>query len=108
PRVIDGKLLKYETPSKSRMVLDVPPVVLPNLRDPSIPLFITEGARKADAGASAGLCSIALLGVWNWRGTNEQGGKMALADWESIALNGREVYIVFDSDVMTKPPVNLA
>jgi putative DNA primase/helicase len=46
-----------------------------------------------------------LLGVWNWRGTNEHGGKVALPDWESIALNDRVVYIAFDSDVMTKPPV---
>ena len=47
---------------------------------------------------SKGLCCIALLGVWSWRETNEHGGKTALPDWELIALNGRDVYITFDSD----------
>jgi hypothetical protein len=43
--------------------------------------------------------------VWNWRGTNEHGGKTALPEWEYVALNDRDVYIVFDSDVMLKPQV---
>jgi hypothetical protein len=32
----------------------------------------------------------------------------ALAEWDYIALNDREVYIVFDSDVMIKPQVHKA
>jgi hypothetical protein len=108
PRVEKGKPVKYETLAGSRMTLDVPPSIRGQLGDPSIPLWITEGIRKADASVSAGLCCIALLGVWNWRGTNDRGGKVALPDWESIALNGRVVYIAFDSDVMTKPPVRQA
>jgi hypothetical protein len=71
-------------------------------------LFVTEGARKADAAVSRELCCIDLLGVWNWRGTNEWGAKAALPDWDSIALNGRLVYIVFDSDVMLKVAVHTA
>lgn len=108
PRLRDGKPLKYETPSGSRMCLDVPPTVRQNLGDPCIPLFVTEGVRKADSAVSHGLCCIALLGVWNWRGTNELGGKTALPDWEKIALNGRRVYVAFDSDVMEKPQVAAA
>lgn len=106
PRIKDGKPLKYETPIGSRMVLDVPPRVQPHLGDPSRPLFVTEGARKADAAVAAGLDCVALLGVWNWRGTNADGGKVALPDWEAVALNGRPVYVVFDSDVMVKPAVH--
>ncbi len=101
----EGKLIKYETPQGSRMCLDVPPAARPFLGKPERPLFITEGIRKADAAVSKGLCCIALLGVWNWRGTNSDGGKVALSDWDYIALNDREVYIVFDSDVMQKPAV---
>ncbi|MGC4192906.1 MAG: DUF3854 domain-containing protein [Thermomicrobiales bacterium] len=108
PRIRDGKPLKYETPRGSHMVLDVPPGCRTLLGDPSIPLFITEGARKADAAASHDLCCIAVLGVWNWRGTNAQGGKVALPDFEVVALNGRDVYLVFDSDVVTKPAVRKA
>lgn len=108
PRVKDGKLLKYETPAGSRMVLDVSPPARAWLGDPARPVFVTEGARKADAAVSVGLCCVALLGVWNWRGMNEWGGKTVLADWEPIALKDRRVYIVFDSDVMEKRPVALA
>jgi len=108
PRIKDGKPLKYETPRGARMALDVPPAARSLLGNPQIPLFITEGIRKADSAASQELCCIALLGVWNWRGTNEFGGLTALPDWEYIDLRGREVYICFDSDVMTKPQVHKA
>lgn len=108
PRVVNGKPRKYETPAGSAMVLDVPPLARPWLGDPARPLFVTEGSRKADAAVSRGLCCIALLGVWNWRGTNDLGGKTALADWEHVHLKGREIYVVFDSDVMVKPEVHAA
>jgi hypothetical protein len=97
-----GKIVKYETPGKSRMVLDVPPTIRSLAGDPRTPLFITEGVRKADSAASLGLCCIGLLGVWNWRGTNHDGGKTVLPDWESIALRDRDVYIAFDSDATLK------
>lgn len=101
-----GKPIKYETAKGSRMVLDVPPRARRFLGDPTTPLWITEGIRKADSAVSNGIdCCLALLGVWNWRGGNADGGKVALPDWESIALNGRDVYIAFDSDVMTKREV---
>ena len=94
-----------ETPAGTKMVLDVHPSVRPMLGDSSVPLWITEGVKKADALVSRGCTAIALLGVWNWRGTNSHGGKVALADWESIALNNRKILICFDSDVMTKSEV---
>jgi hypothetical protein len=108
PRVKNGKPLKYETPLGNRCVLDVPPAVRAHLGDPARPLLITEGARKADAAVSAGLDCVALLGVWNWRGRNDDDGLVALVDWEYVALNGRQVYVVFDSDVMLKPAVHSA
>ncbi len=97
-----GKPVKYETPSGTRMVLDVHPFAREMLGSPSVPLFITEGIKKGDALVSRGLCTVALLGVWNWRGRNGDGGLTALAEWEYVALNDRVVYIVFDSDVMLK------
>src|SRR5262249_62400346 len=86
----------------------VPPAVPPRLGNPTLPLVVTEGARKADAAASVGLCCIAVAGVWNWRGTNDDGGTVALPDWEHVALNDRSVLLAFDSDVTTKPPVQAA
>ncbi len=107
PRVDkDGRVVKYETPSGSRMVLDVHPFARKMLGDPSVPLWITEGIRKADALVSRGLCVVTLLGVWGWRGRNGRGGLTALPEWEYAALNGdRRVHIVFDSDIMLKPEV---
>lgn len=106
PRSEDGRSLKYELPSGSRMVLDVPPGARAALDNPNVPLFITEGSRKADAAISVGLCCVSLIGVWCWRGTNEHGGKALLPDFEAIAFNGRDVFVVFDSDVMTKREVH--
>jgi hypothetical protein len=108
PRVLDGKIVKYETPKNSTIHIDVPPCVRQRLRDPAVPLFVTEGVKKADSAAGAGMCCIALLGVWNWRGKNDLGGLTALADWDLIALKGRQVHVVFDSDVTTKPAVRSA
>ena len=50
------------------------------LGDPSITLWNTEGIKKADAGASFGLCVIGLLGIWNWRGANA-----ACCSWTFVA-----------------------
>ena len=104
----DGKPLKYEMPRGQSVRIDCPPRCLTRLADPSIPLWVTEGIKKDDAMASRGLCTIALLGVWNFKGRNDKGGITLLADFDYIALNGRQVYIVFDSDVMTKPQVRAA
>jgi hypothetical protein len=90
------------------VALDVHPFCRESLADPGVPLFVTEGVKKGDALVSRGLCAVALIGVWNWRGTNEHGGKTALAEWESVALNARKVYVVFDSDVMEKREVHAA
>ena len=81
PRIKDGKPIKYETPTGTRMVLDVYPFAREMLGDPSVPLLITEGIKKGDALVSRGLCAMALLGVWNWRGRNQDGGLTALAEW---------------------------
>ena len=105
PRFDNGKARKYELPSGLQMRLDVPKRVRPELRNPNKDLFITEGSKKVDAAISQGLYCIGLLGVNGLRGRNEHGGITTLSDWEEIALNGRRVFIVFDSDVMTKLPV---
>jgi hypothetical protein len=103
-----GKALKYETVAGARMVIDVPPTARAKIGDPSVPLFVTEGVRKADSAVSRGLCCIDVLGVWNWRGTNADGGKTALGDWEAIALKERKVYLAFDSDYLEKMAVRQA
>jgi hypothetical protein len=108
PRLRDGKPVKYETPWQQRNGLDIPPGVVEMVADPTIPLWITEGVKKADCGALHGLCIVALSGVWNWLQTNAAGGKMALPEWHDIALNGRRVILGFDGDVARKPAVHRA
>ncbi len=109
----NGKPIKYETPQGVAPVLDIAPLTRADIDDPTKPLIITEGAKKADAAASQGLCAINLSGVHGFRGTNAKGGVTALPDWENIALKdrdgkGRMVFVAYDSDVTTKPQVESA
>ena len=108
PPIVSGRASKYLFPYGSKMVVDVPRRIRPYLGDPAIPLWVTEGSKKVDALISAGLIAVGLAGVWNWRGTNSHGGKVILPDFESIAFNGREIHVVFDSDVMMQESVRLA
>ena len=102
------KPIKYETPVGQKMRLDIHPFMRDRLNDATAPLWLTEGARKADAAVSIDLCCVALLGVWSWRGTRSDGMKGPLEDWDAIELDGREVYIAYDSDVMRNPSVQHA
>jgi putative DNA primase/helicase len=104
----DGRLGKYEVPTGEHLILDVHPSVQPLIGNPHEPLWITEGVPKADSLASRGVCAIALNGVRGYRGTNDHGGKVILPDWEHVALNGREVIVVYDSDIAWKPDVDRA
>lgn len=70
------------------------------LADKSIPIIITEGARKAGAGLTIGLPTISIPGVSTCR-------KMGrLHSWiEAFAGFGRTFYICFDADILHKRPV---
>lgn len=102
------RISKYLNPAGEGIRLDCPPRCKNDLGDPAVDLWITEGTKKADAGASHGLCVIALNGVWGFRGKNEFDAVTALADWEYVALKNRIVNIVFDSDAIRTPEVRKA
>ena len=108
PRVIKGKIVKYETPRGQANVLDIPRTVFDALRKGQQAVFVTEGARKADALASLGIPVLNICGVYGWRGRNDEGGYTALADWESISVKGSIFVLAFDSDILTKPEVHQA
>ncbi len=103
PRAIKGKPVKYETPAKSSLHLDVHPSQVERIKDASIPLWITEGVKKGDCLVGRGECAVALQGVWCW-----QKGGIPLPEWEEVRLWGRSVFVVFDSDVMVKSSVQAA
>lgn len=91
-----GKPIKYETPADSEVPIDCPPRCRKYLSDPEVPLYVTEGVKKADSAATQGLCCVALLGVWQFRNH----------DWDAIELRRRKVFVVFDSDSVENAHVN--
>lgn len=95
-----GKPIKYEAPRGSMPLLDVHPDAQPLLRDPAIPIWFTEGVKKADSAWSQGMPCVALPGVWMFLHD-----KMVVPDLDEIALNGRLARVIFDSDVTRKESV---
>jgi hypothetical protein len=106
-RAKDGKVteLRYLTPTGQHNRLDVNSLALDQVRDPSVPLWITEGARKADAAITAGLGCASLNGVYGWKTRLDDETSSPIGDLDAIPLDGREVVLAFDSDVMTKESV---
>jgi len=94
--------IKYENVPGSQVRADMPMRCVPNARNPSVDLWITEGAKKADALASHGACSINLNGVWGFKGKNEFGATSLLADFDLVAWKGRTVYLAYDSDLESR------
>jgi putative DNA primase/helicase len=99
PKNAAGKTCKYIA-SSGPGVIDVHPRNVERMVDPTVPLWITEGTKKADALTTRGQCAVSISGVYNWRSS---GG--TLGDWESICLKGREIMICFDSDAVQKKQV---
>lgn len=98
----EGKVVKYETPARSTSQLDVPRKARQWVRDPENSLWITEGIKKGDAGASQELAMVSITGVWNFRSKDVQ------AEFDQIPLKERTVYLAFDSDSRRNPNVRQA
>ncbi len=78
--------IKYESPSGSRVVIDLHPRMQDAALDPHTDLFITEGMKKADALTSRGLCTMGLVGVWNWA-VSKTRCEVPLPDWDYVPLD---------------------
>jgi predicted P-loop ATPase len=99
PRIeANGKERKYLNPRDTPTRIDCHPRCHDLIRDAGTFLWCTEGVAKGDALVSHGACALAFLGVQNWRG----------AEWADVQLKGREIGIVYDSDVMVKQDVQRA
>ncbi|HZN75692.1 MAG TPA: phage/plasmid primase, P4 family [Micromonosporaceae bacterium] len=96
----DGKPRRYASVKGHANRLDVHPRNRDRIVDPTVPLWITEGVKKADSLTSRGCCVVALTGVFNWRGQ-----LATLGDWEDVPLRGRQVIVCFDADARTKKNV---
>lgn len=93
--------IKYESPAGGSARIDMPLCCKDSINNPDISLFVTEGAKKADALATRGVCAINLNGVWGFKGKNDFNAPMLLADFDLIAWKGRIVQICYDSDIVT-------
>ena len=117
---------KYMTaPGKANMLYFPPGIDSKRLNDTELPVAITEGEKKTLALHRLSVCEsgsprflpIGISGVWNWRGTigkdNGPNGarrsvKGVLPDLDLVAWQGRQVFVVFDSDVRQNPNVQHA
>lgn len=103
----EGKAIKYESILETRIAplfLKMPdPNYWNKVREGIDPIVITEGAKKAGAGLSAGFPSISLPGVWNGQIKGRLHHFLKL-----YCQPGRRFYLAFDSDVMTKEGVQKA
>jgi hypothetical protein len=97
-----GRQIKYDQPFGTGVRLDVPLRCVERLRDPRIPLWWTEGSKKADALASRGLVAVSTPGVDGWRSPS------SMPDLYGIPLKDRLVYCAYDSDVLANPMVRQA
>jgi hypothetical protein len=106
PAGLDGA--KYLTPKQAACRVYVPPILpADRLKNPRVTLYVTEGAKKALKAAQEGLTCVALAGVDAWK--DHRSGKSApIPDLDKIAWKGRKVYVVYDSDLATKPAVRFA
>lgn len=110
------KPAKYESRIGRANEVYLPPRARAVVKDASVPLLKVEGEKKALAGDQHGHAAIGLVGVWGWvkpqrdddPPTDEDAPKPLHPDIGAFELNGRRVYIVFDSDSAYKPGVRQA
>src|SRR5829696_9464040 len=103
--------LKYEATCKKfggpGNVLYVHPSQRYLVDDTSVPVVFVEGIKKAlsiiSAARAAGeeVLVVGILGVWNWLSEGKP-----IPDMFGIPVEGRKVYICFDSDVFGNPDVS--
>jgi predicted P-loop ATPase len=113
-------------PGRSNMLYLPPGVDQPLLRDPALPIVITEGEFKTLAlwrlanhrePSVPRFLPVGLSGVYNWRGTigktigpdgNRLDVKGAIPDLDWIVWEGRRVVIAYDADAVAKDLVRIA
>lgn len=107
---IEGKRAKYLIPKHAKaqgIFLDVPNELQfwPNMvQDPTIPIFITEGAIKSASLLDRGYAAIAVTGVWQGQVKRQR----LISDLQLFVKPGRTVYLCFDSDSKTNLNVDIA
>jgi hypothetical protein len=78
--------------------------MLEEVRHGDDPLLITEGAKTGDAATSRGIPTVVLAGVWGWCVPKVKPYQLKPC-FDHIRIEGREVFVAFDSDCMSKAEV---
>jgi Domain of unknown function (DUF3854) len=109
----DNPGLKYEATCKKLggpgNVLYVHPSQRHLVGDLNVPVVFVEGIKKALSISTAArtvgveVLVVGILGVWNWMSNGEP-----ISDMFDIPVEGREVAIVYDCDMLTNPSVQRA
>src|SRR5262249_26728393 len=99
PVVTDGQshTIRYYQRGGTPPRLYIPARARALLADPTVPLLITEGEKKALTAGQEGLACVAVGGLWSW-----QAAGRPIADLDRIDWYERETVIVPDSDVWTR------
>ena len=110
-----SKGVKYEAPRGESNRAYFPPGTIDAINDPTIPIIVTEGEKKAAKVDQEGLACIGLAGVWAWQKKREQnsegkkrGPRELISDLAAIAWKDRLVHPIFDSDAATNKQVSEA
>jgi hypothetical protein len=107
-KLTSSKGLRYTQPEGSPLEVYLPPIGAgmdwaSAMKDNTQPLIITEGEFKAACACKEGFLTVGLGGVWSFA-VNDQ----PLLFFEKTQWEGRQVYIIYDSDAVSNPHVNKA
>jgi hypothetical protein len=104
------KPVKYESPRGKSNLPYIPPPALPAILDPTAPLVITEGEKKAAAATQAGFACIGLVGVYGWIVPKRRPYEPVslIPDLAAVPWERRPVFVVFDSDAADNSHVQRA
>ena len=103
----NGHAPKYEQPHGSSLSLDCNPLMLPDVREGTSDLWISEGSKKIDSLASRGEAGVGIIGVWCYA-VSKTHSQIPLEDWQHVRLEGRRIIICYDADAKTNYSVQLA
>jgi putative DNA primase/helicase len=108
-------VVKYESPMGLPNRAYFPPNTVAALHDPSIPLLMTEGEKKAASADQEGFPCVGLTGVYGWHVKRERdkdgkptGDRKLIPDLAAVAWQGRPVFLTFDTDPTPNANVNWA
>ena len=96
----DGRPVRYWQAPDSGVHLYILPAVRAVLTDARVPLYWTEGEKKAAKATQEGFHCVGLGGLWNW--TDSKTGK-GISELDGIVHVGRIEVIAPDSDVWARP-----